>query len=63
MPEDAALAEQFPTLGFDMYYAIIRHQGIKWARSGVLRVYLAMRLCRRRRHKRLIPSRIKEPLH
>jgi putative transposase len=56
------LAEQFPTRGFDKYYAIIRHQRLQWARSRVLRVYRAMKLCRRRKHKRRLPSRIREPL-
>jgi putative transposase len=57
-----ALAELFPTRGFDKYYAIIRKEGTRWARSRVLRVYRAMKLCRRRRHKRRLPARIKDPL-
>lgn len=57
-----ALAEAFPTRGFDKYYAIIRLHGLKWARSRVLRVYRQMKLCHRRKHKRRIPTRIKEPL-
>ncbi|MCH5719171.1 hypothetical protein [Niabella hibiscisoli] len=58
----SSLAERFPTRGFDKYYAIIRIEGNKWARSRVLRVYREMNLCRRRRHKKRLPSRIKEPL-
>jgi len=57
-----ALVDQFPTRGFDKYYNLIRLQGHKWARSRVLRVYRAMKLCRRRRHKKRLPTRIKEPL-
>ena len=56
------LAREFPTRGFDKYYSIIRLGGIKWARSRVLRVYRQMKLCKRRKHKRRIPTRIKEPL-
>ena len=56
------LADQFPTRGFDKYFAIIRNEGIKWARSRVLRVYRAMKLCRRRKYKRRIPARVKQPL-
>jgi putative transposase len=56
------LAEELPTRGFDKYYSIIRIQGFKWARSRVLRVYRQMKLCRRRKHKRRLPSRIREPL-
>lgn len=57
-----ALAEQFPTRGFDKYYGIIRNEGFRWARSRVLRIYREMKLCRRRKRKRRLPSRIKEPL-
>ena len=56
------LAEEYPTLGFDMYYAIIRSEAIKWARSRLVRVYRQMKLCRRRKHKRRLPHRTKEPL-
>jgi len=56
------LAEKFPTRGFDKYYGIIRNEGNKWARSRVLRVYREMKLCRRRKHKRRIPARVKQPL-
>lgn len=57
-----ALAQEFPTRGFDKYYGIIRLQGIRWARSRVLRVYRQMKLCRRRKLRRRIPARIREPL-
>lgn len=58
----SSLAELFPTRGFDKYYSIIRKEGIKWARSRVLRVYREMKLCRRRKHKRRLPARVKQPL-
>jgi len=58
----AGLASQFPTRGFDKYFAIIRLQGHKWARSRVLRVYRQMKLSKRRRHKKRLPTRIKKPL-
>lgn len=56
------LAEMLPTRGFDEYYGRIRHQGLKWNRKRVLRVYREMRLSLRRKRKRRLPSRIKEPL-
>ena len=56
------LAEEFPTRGFDKYYGLIRLQGLNWARCRVLRVYRQLKLCRRRKHKRRVPQRIKEPL-
>ena len=58
----SALAENFPTRGFDKYYGIIRKEGLKWGRSRVLRVYREMKLTRRRKHKRRLPQRVKEPL-
>lgn len=56
------LAEVFPTRGFDKYYKIIRKEGLLWARSRVLRIYREMKLVRRRRHKKRLPARVKEPL-
>lgn len=56
------LAEYFPTRGFDKYFGILRLNGLKWARSRVLRVYRQMGLCRRRKYKRRLPARIKESL-
>lgn len=56
------LAELLPTRGFDEYYGRIRQQGYKWNRKRVLRVYRLMKLGLRRKHKKRLPARIKEPL-
>lgn len=56
------LVNLLPTRVFDKYYGIIRNEGLKWGRSRVLRVYRELKLCHRRKHKRRLPSRIKEPL-
>ena len=56
------LAEQLPTRGFDEYYGRIRQQGYKWNRKRVLRVYRLMKLGLRRKHKKRLPIRVKEPL-
>jgi putative transposase len=56
------LAEQLPTRGFDKYYDITRLEGKGWGRRRVLRVYREMKLKLRRKHKRRLPARIKEPL-
>jgi len=56
------LAEQLPTRGFDTYYGRLRQQGFKWNRKRVLRVYREMKLSLRRKHKKRLPQRIKEPL-
>lgn len=57
-----ALAEEHPTRGFDKYYGMIRNEGLIWGRRRVLRVYRDLNLKLRRKHKRRLPARIKEPL-
>ena len=39
-----ALAEAYPTRGFDEYNYKIRREGLKWNRKRVLRVYREMKL-------------------
>ena len=56
------LAEQLPNRGFDVYYGRIRAQGLKWNRKRVLRIYRLLKLKLRRKRKRRLPSRVKEPL-
>lgn len=62
MDKLSELAEQLPTRGFDEYYGRIRQQGFGWNRKRVLRVYRKMKLGLRRKHKKRLPARIKEPL-
>jgi putative transposase len=56
------LAEKYPTRGFDDYYGKIRNEGLKWNRKRVLRVYRMLGMPMRRKRKRRLPSRIKQPL-
>ena len=56
------LAEAYPTRGFDEYYYKIRREGLIWNRKRVLRIYRAMKLKLRRRHKKRLVKRIKLPL-
>lgn len=56
------LAESHPTRGFDEYYKKIRREGILWNRKRVLRVYRNMKLKLRRKYKKRIINRIKQPL-
>ena len=56
------LAQEHPTRGFDDYFGRIRNEGLCWNHKRVRRVYRMMKLNIRRRHRRRIPRRIKEPL-
>jgi putative transposase len=55
-------AELFPTRGFDEYYGKIRNEGLVWNRKRVLRVYRGLKLGLRRKRKRRLPARVKQPL-
>jgi putative transposase len=55
-------AELYPTRGFDEYYGMIRNEGLIWNRKRVLRIYRSLKLSLRRKRKRRLPARIKQPL-
>ena len=57
------LAEKKPREGLDKYYLRIREAGLKWNYKRVRRVYLMLGLNHRRKMKKRIPARIKEPLN
>lgn len=57
-----SLAALYPTRGIDDYYGKIRNEGLAWNRKRVLRVYRNIKLSLRRKHKRRLPARVKEPL-
>lgn len=56
------LAILYPDLGLDKYFPMLRKAGRQWNKKRVRRVYIAMGLNKRRKHKRRLPSRNPEPL-
>ena len=56
------LADQLPTRGLDEYVGRLRAQGYPWNRKRIYRVYKMLRLEKRRKRKRRLPTRNPEPL-
>jgi putative transposase len=56
------LAFKYPTYGFRKLYAYIRRSGKQWNHKRIYRVYKLLKLNRKRKGKRRLPSRVKQPL-
>lgn len=67
--DDSAIMEQLqilvdkhPSIGFWKCFHRLRRQGQSWNHKRVYRIYTAMRLNIRRRHKHRLPARVKQAL-
>lgn len=56
------LTQKHPSIGFWQCYYRLRNRGYKWNHKSLYRVYTDMKLNIRRRSKKRLPERIKQPL-
>lgn len=56
------LADKKPNEGQNMFYKRIRKQGIIWNHKRIERVYKLLGMNKKKRNRKRLPSRIKEPL-
>ncbi|MGH2612833.1 MAG: IS3 family transposase [Rhabdochlamydiaceae bacterium] len=55
-------AERHPSYGFWKMYKMMKQKGVKWNHKKVYRIYTNLKLNIRRKAKRRLPERVKEPL-
>lgn len=57
-----ALADKHPAYGFRKLFALLRRDGKNWNHKKIYRLYRLLKLNKRRKAKRRLPSREKRPL-
>jgi putative transposase len=55
-------AEKLPNRGLPEYTKRIRKEGYKWNHKRIRRIYLKLKMNKRKKHKRRIPNPLKQPL-
>jgi putative transposase len=56
------LAEKKPMEGQDKFYLRIRREGLKWNHKRVQRIYRLLGMNKKKRTRKRIPARVKQPL-
>jgi putative transposase len=56
------LSGQHPTCGFRKLFAYLRRRGKEWNHKRVYRVYKLLKMNKKRRGKRRLPARVRQPL-
>jgi putative transposase len=56
------MAEAHPTYGFRKLFAYLRRSGNAWNHKKVYRIYRQLKMNKRRKGKRRLPDRVKQPL-
>jgi len=56
------LAQKKPMEGQDKFYSRIRNEGLSWNKKRVRRVYRLLEMHKKKRTRKRLPARVKEPL-
>lgn len=62
IPALQELADKHPVYGFRKLFACLKRDGKSWNHKKVYRIYKLLKLNKKRRGKRRLPARVKQPL-